>query len=449
MTEVPFHEGGQVLLAACERVLERVDGRAEAEVTISYGRSGLTRFANSHIHQNVAESGPWVRLKVILDGGRQATAGTSRLDTGLDPLVDRALRAAALRPVDPGWPGLAPPAAAGGADDRYDEATFVADPGTRAEIVRSFVEEGEGLEAAGFCETKGSVVAFANSAGQRVSAPWSRAVVEGIHRAAGADGAGQQIAAGVGHLDGSSAGRQAAEKARLGDGAVDLKPGSYEVILEPAAVVDMLRFLTGHGFNAKHHAEGQSFVELGHSQFDDQISIFDDPTDRRSLGYAFDAEGTPTRRLDLVRAGLSVALAHDRRTAAAAGVESTGHGQPAGEIYGPTPGSVFLEPGDRSRTSMIASVERGLLVTEFWYTRILDPKTEVVTGLTRNGTFLVEDGKVTSGVRNLRFTQSYLQALAPGNVLGVGDDGRLAGESHFFAPTVHLRSWNFTGGARG
>ena len=440
---------GEQLLAVCDRLLELVGDRAEAEVTIMGGRSGITRFANSRIHQNVAESGHWARLKVIA-GGRQATAGTSRLETGLESLVGRALRAAALRPVDPGWPGLAPPASTvSAAHDRYDEATLLAAPDTRADIVRSFVDEGEGLEAAGYCETTGSVLAFANSAGQRVWAPWSRAVVEGIHRSPGADGSGQQIGARVAELDGSAAGRQAAERARLGSEPVDLEPGRWEVILQPACMVDMLGFLTGLGFNAKQHAEGRSFVELGQAQLDPQVSIFDDPNDPRSLGYPFDAEGTPCRRVDLVRSGVSSALVHDRRTAAAAGAESTGHAVPGGEISGPAPTSVFLQPSDRSPAAMVASVDRGLLVTEFWYTRILDPKTQVVTGLTRNGLFLIEDGKVTSGVRNLRFTQSYLEALAPGNVLGVGDDGRLAGEDQFFAPTLHLRSWNFTGSARG
>jgi predicted Zn-dependent protease len=441
---------GEELLEVCDRVLDLVGGRAEAEVTVSSWRSGLTRFANSHIHQNVAESGPWARLKVIAEDGRQATAGTSRLSSGLESLVERALRAAALRPADPGWPGLAPPAPVpppeGG---HYDEATFLAEPHTRAEIVKAFVEEGDGLEAAGFCETRGSVRAFANTAGQRVWAPWTRAMVEGIHRVPGADGGGQQIAARVADLDGSATGRRAAEKARLGASAIDLQPGRWEVILEPPCVVDMLDFLTGLGFNAKVHGEGQSFVRLGTAQFDEAVSIFDDPTDPRSLGHPFDAEGTPCRPLDLVRDGVSRALAHDRRTAAAAGAESTGHAVPGGEISGPTPTNVFFQAGDRSPESLIASVERGLLVTEFWYTRILDPKTEVVTGLTRNGTFLIEDGKVTSGVRNLRFTQSYVEALGPGNVLGIGNDGRLAGEEQFFAPTLHLRSWNFTGGAGG
>jgi predicted Zn-dependent protease len=179
------------------------------------------------------------------------------------------------------------------------------------------------------------------------------------------------------------------------------------------------------------------------------LTIFDDATDPRAIGVPFDAEGTPRRRIDLVRNGVSANLVHDRRTALAQGTQSTGHAVPGGEISGPFPTNVFLESGDRSPEDIIGAIERGLLVTDFWYTRILDPKTQVVTGLTRNGTFLIEDGKVTRGVKNLRFTQSYAEALAPGNVVAIGNDGRLAGESHFFAPTLHLRSWNFTGGARG
>jgi len=107
-----------------------------------------------------------------------------------------------------------------------------------------------------------------------------------------------------------------------------------------------------------------------------------------------------------------------------------------------------VAPGARSPEELVASVERGLLVTEFWYTRILDPKTQVVTGLTRNGTFLIRNGRLVGGVPNLRFTQSYVEALRPGNVLGIGDDARLF-DGSFHVPTVHLAAWNFTGGAKG
>jgi predicted Zn-dependent protease len=438
-------------LDVCDRILDLVGGRAEAEVTVSSGRSALTRFANSAIHQNVADDHRWARLKVVV-GGRTATAGTNRLDpAGLARLVERSLEAARLRPVDPGWPGLAPPAPVPAGPEHYAAATHHAPPDVRAEVVRHFVEQGRaaGLGGAGFCSTTGNEVAFANSAGQRVVGRASRAVVEGIHRTPTSDGKGYQIDDDVIALDGGAAGRTAAEKALASAEAVDVEPGPWEVVLEPPCVSDMLDFLTGQGFNAKHHLEGMSFVRLGEAQFDPAITIYDDATDARAIGLLFDAEGTPRRRLDLVVGGVSAALAHDRRTAARAGAESTGHAVPGGESAGAVPTDVFLAPGSTSREEMIASVERGLLVTDFWYTRILDPKTQVVTGLTRNGTFLIERGEVVAGVRNLRFTQSYADALAPGNVLGVGSDGRLAGEAEFFAPSLHLRAFNFTGGARG
>ena len=449
---------GDLLLETAESILDLVGDRAEAEVMVSSGRSALTRFANSYIHQNVADLGHWARLRVVADG-RSATVGTSRLSTGLPDLVERAFQAAALRPVDPEWPGLAPPAPAPPHADVWDEPTAVAPPHTRAEVVEGFVEAGlrgpntvaggPTTTAAGFCQTGGHEVAFANSAGQRLYGRSTRASVEGIHRVPGADGGARQVAGRVAELDGAATGLVAAGKALRSIEAVDVEPGEWEVVLEPSCVADVMKFLVGQGFNAKHHAEGQSFVRLGEAQLDPRVTIVDDATDPRILGIPFDAEGTPCRRLELVGRGVCAALAYDRRTAKASGTESTGHGVAGGEAAGPVPHHLFLEPGPTSPDDLIASVERGLLVTDFWYTRILDPKTTVVTGLTRNGTFLVEDGRITGAVRNLRFTQSYVDALGPGNVLGVGNDARLAGENHHHVPTLHLRRWHFSGGARG
>jgi predicted Zn-dependent protease len=433
--------------AVCEQVLSLVAGRADAEVTAGSGRRALTRFANSHIHQNVADDSWWVRLKVVAEG-RQAVAATNRIDDeSLERLVTRTLEAASLRPVDPEWPGLAP-AAPVRAVDRYDQATHVAPPSGRAEVVRDFVDAGPELRAAGYCDTLGRGVAFANSAGQRADDRFTRATVEAIHRTASSDGRGWQTAGRLAELDGAAAGRVAADKARVGADPRDLEPGDYEVVMEPACVADVLDFLTWYGFNAKAHGEGRSFVELGERQLDPAVSIWDDATDPRAIGLAFDAEGTPKRRVDLVRDGTSVGLAHDRRTARRAGTESTGHAVAGGESWGPFATNLFMAPGERSVDEMVASMRRGLLLTELWYTRVLDPKTQVVTGLTRNGTFLVENGAVVGGVRNLRFTQSYVEALGPGRVLEVGDDARSFGGSAF-VPSLHLASWNFTGGAGG
>jgi predicted Zn-dependent protease len=438
--------GPDGLLEVCDQVLEMVGERAQAEVSVSSGRSALTRFANSSIHQNVAEDFRWARLRVSLDG-RLASAGTDRTGPeALGRLVERVLDAARLRPADPEWPGLAPPAPKPPVDS-YDEATHLADPARRAQVVRDFVDQAPDLRAAGFCDSDGTWTAFANSGGQRLSGRTSSATLEAIHRTARSDGRGWQSSARLGDIDGAAAGRVAAQKARAGDQLVELEPGRYEVVLEPACVADLLDFLRD-GFNARTVEEGRSFVRLGEPQLDPSISLWDDATDPRAISRGYDAEGTPKRRLELVCEGVPVAVCHDRRTAARAGTHSTGHGVAGGETAGAFPSHLFLAPGGRSPEELVASVDRGLLVTELWYTRILDPKTQVVTGLTRNGTFLVEGGKVVGGVPNLRFTQSYVDALAPGNVAGVGDDARLfAGTCH--VPTLHLRSWNFTGGAKG
>ena len=431
----------------CQAVLDAVGTRAEAEVTAFAGRSALTRFANSHIHQNVATDEAWTRLKVCVDG-RQAASTSTRADLDVEVLVERTLEAAALRPVDPEWPGLAPPEPVP-AVDHFDAATAEAEPAARAEVVRRFLDAaGRELRGAGYCDTEGGVTAFANSRGQSAEGRASRARIEAIARTATSDGRGWQASQRLADIDGAASGRVAGQKARGGADPIDLEPGRYEVVLEPPCVADVCDFFSWHGFNAKSHAEGQSFVHLGQSQLDPAVSIVDDATEPRALGVGFDAEGTPKRRLELVRDGVCVALAHDRRTAAATGTGSTGHGVPGGESWGPICDDLFLAAGAHTSEELIASVDRGLLVTELWYTRILDPKTQVVTGLTRNGTFLIERGEVVAAVRNLRFTQSYVDALAPGNVLGVGSDQRLT-VSGPCVPSLRLASWNFTGGAQG
>ena len=431
-------------LETCDRLVELVGDRAEAEAACSTGRSALTRFANSSIHQNVAEDFVWARLRVSV-GDRLASAGTDRPGAGgLERLVERTLAAAQMRDVDPEWPGLAPPALAPEVRS-YDEATHLADPALRAEVVRQFVDAGPGLRGAGFCDSNGSQSAFANSAGQRLAGRSSSASIEAIHRTEKSDGRGWQSSSRLSDIDGAAAGRIAAEKANQGDDLLELEAGRYEVVLEPSCVADMLDFLRD-GFNARTYEEGRSFVELGEAQLDPAFTLWDDATDPRAISRGFDAEGTPKRRVDLVTEGVPVALCHDRKTAAKAGTESTGHG--FGGDGGGIATNLFMAPGGRTPAELIASVGRGLLVTELWYTRILDPKTQVVTGLTRNGTFLIEGGRVVGGVPNLRFTQSYVDALRPGNVLGVGDDARLFGGT-YHVPTVHLAEWNFTGGAKG
>ena len=441
------------LLDVCERVLGLVGTDAEAEVTATAGTESLTRFATSFIHQNVTDGSRLVRLRVALDG-RVAEATANQIDDdSLARLVRSTLDAARLQPVDPGWPGLAPPAAVPSID-HWDDATADAEPAARAERVSAFVRAADGLETAGFCSTEGLEVGFANSAGQRASGRSTTALLDGIARTGTSDASARGASVRLDDLDGSAAGSEATRLARDAAGASDLDPGTYEVVLSPSCVVNVLGFLALYGFNGRAVEEGRSFARIGEAQFDAAVDLADDAAHPTAVGIGFDAEGTPKRRLELVRGGVTSGLVHDRRTAKALGAESTGNAIAGAGPFGALPANLVLAPGSDAPDALVGGVERGLLVTDFWYTRILDPRTMVVTGLTRNGVWLVEDGTIVRPVTNLRFTQSYLEALAPGAVRGIGSDQTLVGGGIFglgayVVSSLHLAAWSFTGGAKG
>lgn len=428
---------------------------ADAAVTVSRQSLALTRFAESFIHQNVADESDRVVLQVHVDG-RTASATTNRSSPeALSALVSQVLAATALCPLDPHWAGLTPPVDVPGGGN-WDDATAGATPDARALAVRSFVDGATGLACAGYCQTLSTEAAFANSAGHFVIGRSTQASLDAIARTGRSDGAARTAAIALSDVDGAQLGAAAAAKARAGVEQVDLDPGRYEVVLEPGAGSTLLAGLFWHGLNGKAVAEGRSFAEIGVAQFDRAVSLWDDSTDDVATGLPFDAEGTPRRRVDLVTAGVTTEIPHDRRTAAACGVETTGHAVEGGQQWGAFPADVRLAAG--AVDDLVADVERGLLVSDFWYTRALDPRALVYTGLTRNGVWLIEDGRLGSAVSTLRFTQSYLDALGPGAVLGISRATEspptiLApvawGSGSLVVPSLRLASWNVTGGAAG
>ena len=455
MTVEPARDQAADSLDVAARVVELTEARApgaDVEVTVRTGTAALTRFANSFIHQNVAEAVSHVLVRVAVDGGVAAASSDGPLDAEtLGRLADGVVEAARVRPPDPDWPGLAPPSDAPD-PGRWDEATAGAEPEERARRVADFVAAADGLETAGACRSEGVVTAFASSAGQRLAGRATAAGIDGIARTGTADGSGRAASARIADLDGGAVGAVAAGKARAASDPTELPPGRYEVVLEPQCVADILLVLFVAGFNGRAVEEGRSFLRIGEAQFDRSITLSEDPTDPGQVGIGFDVEGTPKRRLEVVRDGVTLAPIHTRRTAARAGVASTGHAIEAAEGWGALPTNPVLAAGERTTADLVAEVDRGLLVTDFWYTRILDPRTQVVTGLTRNGVWLIEGGQAVRPVTNLRFTQSYLDALAPGAVLGVGSQRALVfggfGAS-FLVPSLRLASWSFTGGAKG
>ncbi|AVT33874.1 peptidase U62 [Plantactinospora sp. BC1] len=440
---------------------------AEAEVGTERAELALTRFANSFIHQNLADVATTVRLRLHLDGRTATGSSTVVSAEGVRDLVERTVAAVRHCPPDPGWPGLTPPTAVDD-DGNWDEATAAAGPEERAERVREFVEAVGGLEAAGYCRTGRREGAFANTAGHAVTGRSTEAAMDGIARCGGADGVARLGSFRLADLHGGVLGARASVKARAGVAPVELPPGRYEVVLEPTAVADLLQNLATYGFNGKAYNEQRSFAVPGEEQFDRSVTLLDYPLAGPAL--PFDAEGTRRTPMALVEHGVTRTVTHDRRTAAEAGTASTGHAVPGGASFGAVPLHLGLAPAaspngvtrpgevsgpvvDADTAALVGQVRRGLLVTDLWYTRVLDPRSLVVTGLTRNGVWLIEDGEVAAAVQNFRFTQSYPQALAPGAVLGIGRHPALQSQTFssawWSAPPVRLASWNFTGGASG
>jgi predicted Zn-dependent protease len=247
-------------------------------------------------------------------------------------------------------------------------------------------------------------------------------------------------------------GGQAVEIARRAQNPSDLAPGQYPVVLAPDAVADLLNFFSMVAFNGLAVQEGRSFVasRLGQQAMAPAVSIWDDGLDATGLPQPFDAEGVSRQRVSLIEAGVVKGAVWDRRTAAKAGAGrvSTGHALPAANSFGALPANVFMAPGTASTADLLAGIERGVWVTRFWYTRVIHPMEVIVTGMTRDGTFLIEDGVVTRPIRNLRFTQSYLAALA--DVAAISAEAKLV-EGNWGAtraPAIRVNAFNFTGATK-
>jgi predicted Zn-dependent protease len=246
-------------------------------------------------------------------------------------------------------------------------------------------------------------------------------------------------------IDARAIGREAATKARASDRPVDLPPGDYPVVLEEYAVVDLSDMLGYLGFSALAVEEDRSFFASGKRIGSDLVTIVDDAFDPAGLPAGFDYEGVPKHRVPLVDGGVCREVVYDSQTAARAGRESTGHGLPAPNPWGPFPLNAVWSAGETSADELIGGLGRGLLVTRFHYTNVVHPKLAIVTGMTRDGTFLVEDGLIVGPVRNLRFTQSYLDALAGVRAVGSRRRALRGFLGVAVVPALRIDGWTFTG----
>jgi predicted Zn-dependent protease len=423
-------------------------GATQAEVLFFDGDSALTRFANSEVHQNVVERDAQVSLRFI-DGRRIGCAATNRLDDeSLRRLADRAATIARLQPEQEEaleLPEAAPIALVAGAGS---EATRGATPESRAAGARAVIAAADerGVLAYGAFSTSTTRTGVVNSRG--VDAVEERSYASLITVSMGPDGeAGYASATAVDvtEIDAQAVGIEAAERARTSRGAVAIEPGDYPVVLEPYAVADLIETLGYVGFSALAVQEDRSFHSPGRVVGSPLVTILDDAADPAGMPSSFDYEGVPKTKVTLIEAGVCRDVVYDAQTAGRAGRPSTGHGLPAPNAFGPFPLNMLMAPGDASRDELLAGLDHGLLVTRFHYTNPVHPKLAITTGMTRDGLFLVEHGEIVGPVRNLRFTQSYLAALAGVEAVG-RERRRIAGElTTVVVPAIRISAFTFTG----
>jgi predicted Zn-dependent protease len=439
--------------AVLDRALAAADG-LEMEAVLGGGRSELTRFANNEITQNVSERRYVLSVRVARGKRTGRATGNDLSAEGVARLVRRADAAARLSPeIDDLLPLPGPQEYR--AVDAVDPATASLGPEARSEAVSRAVARCReaGLTAAGIYESgSGSIGEYGTIA------PLAIATTTGLfahHDGTGArftlsamDGTASGWASGESHassdLDPDAIASRAVEKGVRSRGPARWEPGRYTVVLEPAAVADLLTDTSWLSFGALPVQEGRSFLsgKMGERILGENITIRDDPYHPLHRGIPFDAEGIPTRPVTIVERGVARSPVYDRQTAARDGTESTGHGLPYPNPYGPIASHLVLEGGDGGVEALVARVDRGLLVTRVWYTNVVDTMTATLTGMTRDGLFAIEGGRVRGAVGNFRFNQSIVRMLndvealsAPERVGGVVCPGLLVRSFHMSSCT--------------
>ena len=437
-------------LAIADRAvaLAHAAGATEVEALVSDERAQLTRFANSEIHQNVAETNGSLNLRVAI-GKRIGVASSNRVDEeGLRALAETATAIARNSAELDDWGGLPEPTPITEIAAAWSEGTAGATPEQRAEGVRAVIAAADaaGVRAFGSFSTGAEQLSVANSHGIRATQHRTNAQLLTVMMALdGGSGYAEQTSVDATAIDAAVVGREAAEKARATANPVAIEPGDWSVVLEEYAVVDLLSMLAYMGFSALAVQEERSFAEPGKVIGSALVTIVDDATEPGALPMAFDYEGVAKQKVVLVERGVCRDVVYDAQTGARGGHPSTGHGLPAPNSYGPFPLNMVMSAGATDRAALVGEMERGLLVTRFHYTNPVHPKLAIVTGMTRDGTFLVEGGKIVGPVRNLRFTQSYLAALA--GTVAVGRERRtIRGDfGGVLVPSVRIDGWTFTG----
>jgi PmbA protein len=432
-----------------EQIFDRVlkySTAEETEVMITSSNFALTRFANNIIHQNVSEESTVVSIRVVTEG-RMARATTNKSDEkSTRQTCEDVLALARLQPPDAQLLPMPGPQTYR-AVNRYFAETAELSPATRAATVAGVIKlaEKNKLTAAGIFSSGSSAYGLFNSRG--LSAFHEETLSEFSITMLGPDGSGwaKKTSPYWPEVEPLELAERAAQKALQSQNPREIAPGKYTVILEPAAVLDLLGFLVLDFSGLAVHEKRSCLTDrVGEKVFGENISFRDDVFHPSQTGAPFDGEGIPRQRVNIVKKGAVKSLVYARQTAHKLGTQPTGHGFPLPNEYGEAPLNIVMEGARSSIEDMVKSTPKGLLVTRFWYIREVDPYQKILTGMTRDGTFWVEDGLVKHGVKNLRFNQSIVEMLRQVEMLG--QPQRTAGEESFemVVPSMKIREFNFS-----
>jgi PmbA protein len=440
-SERELHQIGAVVLR-----LAKLRGVPETEVHIDENIYALTRFANNTIHQNVAEQGLVVSIRTVLDGCT-ARVTTNKIDEDtLRAAIDDCLSLASHQPKDSKLlPLLGKQKYRAVRGFHAPTANLTADERARAVKGACQLAEKRGQVAAGIFSSGQNQSVLVNSHGLSAAYSHTSATFSVTMQQGSAASWAKANSPDVREFDPLQLAKIASEKAARAEDPVELAPGRHTVILEPSAVLDLVGLLF-YDFAATAVADKRSCLSgrVGKAIFGRNITITDDVYHPQQCGAPFDGEGVPRQRVVLVDRGVVKNLVYSRRSAKKAGTKPTGHGFPLPNEYGEAPLNLVVEGGKTSLEQMIASTDRGLLVTRLWYIREVDPYEKIMTGMTRDGLFLVDKGKIVSAARNFRFNQSVLEMLQ--NVESLGPAQRATGEEAFemVVPPMKISNFHFS-----
>jgi PmbA protein len=439
------------------RLLKRVIHESSADQTealLLTEDSSLTRFAQSTIHQHVAERNGTLILRVVI-GKRIAVVTTNILTpSSLKSLIQRAISLAKIQKPNEDFISLPGPKPIPEVDT-FSQKVFRLTPAKKVKVIQELfaIVKGRGLRASGAFSQGDVELTVVNSLGVEAYQRYSDLL---LHLIAGDDqgtGYASFVSRDLDRLNIDSLAKEAIEKALRGE-PIQIEPGEYEVILEPYALSELLSFLSFLGFHALAVQEGRSFLcnEFGKKMVDEKVTVYDDGLDPKGLQVPFDFEGIPKQKVTFFEKGVVKEVTYDSFTAGKEGKESTGHGLISPNTEGPVPINLFMKRGDSTMDEMIKSVRRGIYVTRFHYTNVVEPMKAVITGMTRDGTFLIEEGEIKRPIKNLRFTESVLKALS--RVSAVSRDRKVCSEGTVYsrrfvtgvvAPAIKVDGFNFSG----